>query len=113
MQVIEPPTQVANEQLFSRFRVSGNNWYNHVYVNAEQYDGCDPVFQEAATKGVEKFQKGEYTRTNPNKDMVGFGRLILVQDEEGNKAGFRSDVILANAGLHAEAAKLKKILDNQ
>lgn len=112
MQVLAPP-DVIDEQVYTRFKVSGNNWYNFVHVNIEEYDGNDPVFQEAATKGVEKFQVGEYTRTDPEKDRVGFGRLIIVEDEEGNRAGFRSDLILANAGLHKEAAKLKKILDKQ
>lgn len=112
MLTLDPP-ETIDEQVYSRFKVSGNNWYNFVHVNVEEYTGCNPVLQEAATKGVEKFRQGEYNRKDAENDRVGFGRLILVEDEEGNKAGFRSDLILANAGLHVEAAKLKKLLDKQ
>lgn len=107
------PTEVIDALCHTRFKVSGNNWHNYVHVNVEEFFGTDGVWAEAATKGVEKFQMGEYARTDTEKEHIGFGSLILVEDDDGNKKGIRSDIILANAGLHAEAARLKKIIDNR
>jgi len=106
-------TQTLSELCHSRFKVSGNNWHTYVHINVEEYTSEQDVWAEAATMGVEKYQVGEYSRTDMDNDRVGFGRLIIVQDEEGNKKGIRSDLILANAGLHSEATRLRKIIDGK
>jgi hypothetical protein len=96
---------------FTSFLVGGNNWTTEVKVNAEDYSGIEDIIIEAATLGVEKFMEGNYNQINFDKN-VGYGAVILVSNEEIRTA-VPTDIILANAAKHKDAAEIKKMIDKR
>jgi len=93
------------------FKVRGNNWIAEVTVNVELYDSVEDIVLEAATLGVERFMNNDFIQIDFDKP-VGYGAVILVSNEDIRTA-VRSDLILANAAKHKDAAKIKKLIDKR
>ena len=94
------------------FIVLGNNWRKEVsVVPNEAFEGAADILDEAATRAVELFLKGEYETENPD-NPVGFGPVLVVRHIKTNRNwSLPAPKILANAGAYKDAKDVQDIID--